>query len=163
MPTPEIIVILDRLNHAYPEKRLDKRTMKIYLEELADIPAPLLDKAVSRHIQTSPWFPHVSDLRQVAHQLAGTTHFSSISAPGVDCLALEAHQLENGYFYQGDFDINIWEGLAAQFERVGRHHRAFELRQKAQHIQAIESVCERGEEYPPSAERLRYAVWDTFP
>ena len=100
MPATDTLSILKRIATAYPEKRLDEATLQVYQEELADIPAPLLDQAVRRHIQNSPWFPHVSELRKIALQIAGATDFASFYPPGVDSLALEAHELENAYFKQ---------------------------------------------------------------
>jgi len=161
MPATEILTILERLNHAYPDKRLTKATLKLYLGQLSDIPTLLLDQAVSRHIQTSPWFPHISELRQTARQLAGSLDFTSLPPTGVDFLALEAHQLEDDYFHQGRFDLQAWNKLARQLERVGRPYRAEELRHKARHIQDMEAALQRGEQYPPHPDRLRYAHWDT--
>jgi hypothetical protein len=161
MPAPEILAILDRLNQAYPDKRLTKSTLKLYVVELSDIPALLLDQAVSHHIQTSPWFPHISDLRQAAQQIAGSTDFASLQTPGVDFLNLEAFHLENDYFQRGRFDLRTWDELADQLNRVGRSHQAHELRSKARHIQECEAATQRGEEYPPRPDRLRYAQWDT--
>ena len=143
------------------DKHLDAGTIELYQAELSDIPAPLLDQAVSQHIQTSPWFPHISDLRQAAQQLAGSANFTSHQPPGEDFLAREAFQLENDYFQQGAFDLHAWEALADQFERMGCPHRAEELRRKVQHILEAEDAYYWGEEYPPSADRLRYAQWDT--
>jgi len=163
MPGYDTLSILKRIARAYPEKRLEQDTLLVYQEELADIPALLLAQAASQHIRTSTYFPRVSDLRQVAQQLAGTAQFSTLLESGVDFLSLEAHQLENDYFQQGEFDAQAWKGLADQFENVGRLHRAVELRQKAQHIQESEAARARGEEYPPRLERLRYGTWDTLP
>ena len=163
MPGYDTLSILKRIARAYPEKRLEEDTLLVYLEELADIPAPLLAQAASHHIRTSTYFPRVSELRQAAQQLAGTPQFTNLHEPGVDFLDLEAYHLENVYFKQGEFDAQAWSRLASQFENVGRLHRAIELRQKAQHIQESEVAHERGEEYPPRLERLRYATWDTLP
>jgi len=163
MPGYDTLSILKRIARAYPEKRLEEATLLVYQEELADIPAFLLAQAASQHIRTSTYFPRVSDLRQAAQQLAGTAQFTTLRDPGVDSLDLEAHQLENDYFQQGEFNAQAWNGLASQFENVGRPHRAIELRQKAQHIQESEAARERGEEYPSRLERLRYATWDTLP
>ena len=161
MTDSEIITVLERLIHAYPDKQIGKTMLKIYVDELIDIPIHLLARAASLHIRTSPFFPRISDLRQAAQQLAGTIDFSSISPPGVDYLDLEAHQLEKDYFHHAIFDINKWEKLAAQLERVGRLCRATELREKARHIQERESAYQRGEEYPSPEARLRYAEWET--
>jgi len=161
MPAPDIFTILDRLNHAYPEKRLDKPTLKIYIDELGDIPSPLLAEAASQHIRSSPWYPRISELRQRANQLAGSTDFSTLLPKGVDSLALQARQLEIAYFHRGDFVRETWENLARQFERVNRPHRAAELRRKADHIHASEAASRRGEQYPSVAECQRYAAWET--
>ena len=161
MPATEILAILERLIHTYPDKQLTKPTLKLYLEQLSAIPAELLDQAVSHHIQTSPWFPHISDLRQAAQQLADSANFASLQSAGKDFLALEAFQLENDYFHQGEFDLSTWNKLADQFDRVGRSYMAEELRSKARHIQEREAAYQKGEQYPPRAELLRYAHWDT--
>jgi hypothetical protein len=161
MSATEIIDILDKLNHAYPDKRLTTPTLKLYVEQLSDIPTLLLDQAVIHHIQTSPWFPHISDLRQAAQQLAGSANFASLQSPEEDFLALEAFQLEIDYFQQGLFDLHAWEALADQLERVGRLHQADELRGKSRHIQECEAAFQRGEEYPSRLDRLHYAQWDT--
>ena len=160
MPTPDILAILERLNQAYPEKRLDKHTLKIYVEELADIPASLLDQAATQIIRRSTYFPRISELRQVAQQLAGIERFSSVSLPGVGYLDFEAEKLENDYFRRAKFDIKVWDNLADKLERVGRPHRAAELREKASHIQAMISASQRGEEYLSQEARRRYAEWD---
>ena len=109
MTDSEIITILERLIHAYPDKQVGKTMLKIYVDELIDIPIHLLARAASQHIRTSPFFPRISDLRQAAQQLAGTIDFSSISPPGVDYLDLEAHQLEKDYFHHAIFDIKKWK------------------------------------------------------
>jgi hypothetical protein len=159
MPATDTLSILKRIAIAYPEKRLDKATLQLYQEELADIPISLLDQAVSRHIQVSPWFPHISELRNIAQQIAGNIDFASLSTPGVDSLALEAHQLETAYFKLGEFDPLAWEKLARQLERCGRIYRAEELRLKAIHIQELEAANQRGERYPSPEVRARYAEW----
>lgn len=161
MSAPDIFTILDRLNHAYPEKRLDKPALKLYIEELGDIPSSLLAEAASQHIRSSPWYPRISELRQRAQQLAGGTDFSILLPTGVDSLALQARQLEIAYFHQGDFSRATWENLARQFERVNRPLRAAELRRKSDHIQASEAATLRGEQYPSVAECQRYAAWET--
>lgn len=161
MPGYDTLSVLKRISDAYPYKHLDEGALQVYQDKLADIPTPWLVQAVRKHIQTSPWFPHVSDLRQAAQQLAGTAQFSSLLEPGINFIALEAHQLENDDFQQGEFDPLAWDGFASQFDNVGRPHRAIELRQKAQHIQEAEAAHARGEEYPPRTERLRYAALDT--
>jgi hypothetical protein len=160
MSASEILAILDRLNHAYPDKRRDKRTMKVYLDELSDIPAELLHQAASQHIRTSPYFPRIADLRLIAHQLAGTANFASLASPAVDYLDLQAFQLHTAYFQHGVLDPQAWQRLLRQFENVGRSCRAEELRRQLEHIQQIQAAHARGEEWPPLEQRQRYHDWE---
>ena len=163
MPHNNTISILQHLIHAYPDRNLDEDTLLVYLDELADIPVPLLERVAHQHIQTSPWFPRISDLRHAAQQFAGTSQFASSPTPGVDFLDLEAYKLEDDYFKLGEFDIKKWDKLARQLENVARPYRAAELRQKACHIQERIVAEEKGEEYPPAEVRKRYAQWHTHP
>jgi hypothetical protein len=156
MPTPPLTFLLRRLLLAYPEKRLDEATLQVYQQELADIPLALLEQAVTRYIHASPWFPHISDLRQAAHQIAGSPSFAGLPSPGTDSLALEAKQLEDRYFHAGVFQPEAFEKLAVQLERVGRLYKAEELRQKAAHIQKARQAYRRGEQYPPAEVRQHY-------
>jgi hypothetical protein len=160
MPDLDILLLLKHISNAYPDKPMDEDTMKVYLEELADIPISLIQRAASQHIRSSAYFPRISDLRQIAQQLAGTALFCSIPAPGVDYLGLQAQQIEDDYFHHGEFDINKWEKLADQLERVERPHRAAELREKAHHIQESQSAHQRGENYPSREVCQRYATQD---
>ena len=161
MPTSEILAILDRLLHAYPEKKLDKRTLKIYLEELGDIPAQLLQQAASQHIRTSPYFPRIADLRQRAHQLSGSALFTTLASSPTDYLDLQAFQLYSAFFKLGKFDAHVWLNLIKQFENVGRPYRAEELQGQFSHIQHVQAARLAGEEWPPPEQRRRYADWDT--
>lgn len=163
MHTDDILTVLTRLAQAYPDKRLQEDTLEIYRQELADIPTPILAQAASQHIRLSSWFPRVSELRIAAQQFAGTSQFASLLPTGVDSLALQARKLEIDYFHQGVFDINDWDQLASQLERVGRHHRAAELRIKSRHIQESLLAAQRGEEYPSPEAYLRYAQWENLP
>ena len=70
MPDYDILSILQRISHAFPEKPLDEFTLKVYVDELADIPVMLLERAARQHIRTSSFFPRISELRQVADQIA---------------------------------------------------------------------------------------------
>jgi hypothetical protein len=159
MSASVIALLLKQLAAAYPEKVITDATLKLYLQELSDIPNSLLDQVVSQHIQSSPWFPHVSDLRLAAQKLAGTADFSNLPPPGVDILTQQAFQLEQRYFSELVFDPLEWEKLASQLDKVGRIYRAQELRLKAQHIQEAEAAFKRGEPYPAQEVCERYAEW----
>lgn len=152
--------ILKRIVNAFPEKKLNRATFLVYQEELADIPTSVLDKAVTQLIRTSTWFPRISEIRRTAEQIAGTNNFSTLLDPKVDTLTLESRKLENDYFKRGVFNLEAWNKLADQIERIGRHYQANELRHKARHIQASDQAHQRGEEYPSEKERQRYASYD---
>jgi hypothetical protein len=161
MASTQIFAILDRLSQAFPDKKLSKGSFKVYVEELEDIPSPLLEQAASHHIRSSTWFPTVYELRMAAQKIAGTPHLASLLPPGVDSLDLQAQQMENDYFHhQGKFDFQQWEKLARQLERMGRQHRANQLREKARHIQASQLAEQRGEQYPSPEICHRYAEWE---
>jgi hypothetical protein len=142
----DLLTILQRLASAYPEKNLTVDTLALYQQQLSDIPLPLLDQAVFRHIQSSPWFPHISDLRKEAAQLSGQSDFSNLSRSGEDILGHEAIHLEERYTQTHVLDLHDWEKLARALENVGRLNRAEELRRKFNHLQALEAACQMGED-----------------
>lgn len=73
----ELINILKRLSEAYPGLKGEKGMIEAYLENLRDVPAWLLKKAVKKQTKSSQWFPKVAELRQTAAALAGTSNFIS--------------------------------------------------------------------------------------
>jgi hypothetical protein len=163
MPDDDILSILQRISHAFPDKPLDESTLKVYVDELADIPVMLLERAARRHIRTSSFFPRISELRQVADQIARLIVDSPASSLGESYLTLEAYLLEADYFQHAEFDMNKWEKLAELLEQANRPHRAAEVRENASHIQEREAAFQRGEDYPSIEARQRYAQWDSNP
>jgi hypothetical protein len=145
--------------HAYLDKRLDKHTLKIYIEELADIPPQLLQQAASQHIRTSPYFPRIADLRQVAHQISGAANFSSQAPAAIDYLHLQAFEFYNALFKPGEYEEQTWQNLIKQFEKVGRFCCAEELRQQLSHIRQIQAARLAGRECPSLAERRSCIHW----
>jgi len=131
----EIAATLKTLIDAYPDHRIEKRTLQVYLERLADIPAYLLAAAAQAHIESSTWFPKISELRQAAARLANTHDFSSLPPYPVDHLLAEAYALEDAFFYEGRLDPAEWERLADKFERVNRPYRADHTREKLRRLQ----------------------------
>jgi hypothetical protein len=136
-PNAHLIPLLTRLYLAYPEKDHDPATVTLYLDSLADIPAWLLERAVQRHIETSEWFPKISDLRQLAARLAGTCQFEQLAPFPVDRLTAAAQALEDAFFHEGRLDPAEWEQLAGQFERLDRPHRADHTRDKLRRLQLV--------------------------
>jgi len=163
MSNDDTLSILQRIFHAYPDKPLDESTLKVYEDELADIPLMLLERAARQLIRTSAFFPRISELRQAADRIAGTTFNCPVASLGENYLNLEAQLLETDYFKHAEFNIKKWEKLADQLEQMNRPYRAAEVREKALHIQERENAFQRGEEYPSREARQRYAQWDSNP
>ncbi len=142
MSTPaEIIAVLETLALAYPEKANDRRTLALYLEHLADIPAHWLAAAARRHIQTSNWFPRIAELRAAAARLAGTGFFESLPERPVDFLAAQAQALEDAFYAGEALDEADWRSLAGQFERCGRPHRAAHALEKLRRLRIQQGVA----------------------
>ena len=133
----EIVILLKTLADAYPGQRIAKPTYQVYLDHLADIPAWLLERAVQRCIETSAWFPKISELRQAAAQIANTHNFTALELAPIDYLAIEAQALEDVFYDQAHLDPAEWEYLAAMFDRQDRPHRAAHARDKLRGLQWI--------------------------
>lgn len=131
MGTPsEILDNLERLAYAYPGQKLERQTLEVYLEKLADIPGYLLERAVDEHIKSSKWFPRVAELRDTAADLAHTRNFSSLPSDPVDGLRAVALNLEEGFYRDLYLDEVAWRKLAGAFELAGREYAAGHLRRK---------------------------------
>jgi hypothetical protein len=163
MSDDDTLSILQRIFHAYPDKPLDESTLKVYEDELAEIPIMLLEQAARQLIRTCSFFPCISELRQAADRIAGTTFTLPAASLGASYLNVEAHLLEKDYFRHAEFDIKKWEKLANQLEQVNRPYRAAEVREKAIHIQEREKTFQRGVDYPSRETRQRYAEWESNP
>jgi hypothetical protein len=139
MSTPQqMIPALEMLSLAYPEKRLEAKTLQVYLDNLDDIPVYLLEAAVRAHIQASGWFPRIADLRALAAKLAGTKQFDTLPERPVDYLLIEAQALEDTFYHEGRLDEAEWRALAEVFERCGRHFRAAYTLEKLGRLQSVQ-------------------------
>ncbi len=126
----EAVEILKSLAAAYPGQKIEKETVVIYVEQLRDIPTPLLKRAAERYMQGSQWFPKISNLREIAASMAGTSDFKSLETPRPDALYQEQLKLEAGFYHQGALDPRVWERLADRYERAGRPQAAQAVRDK---------------------------------
>lgn len=135
--TRPIVMALKMLSDAYPEKRVEAATLQVYLQHLDDIPPGLLKQAVEAHIKESPWFPKVSELRQMAAKIAGVQRFETLSPPGGDTLAERVQALEDQFYAHRQLDPPAWERLAAAFERADRPHRAVHTREKLRRLRSL--------------------------
>ncbi len=69
MATPvEILQQLKILTLYYGNEPSEGKA-QLYIDALQDLPAPQLSQAIQRHIQDSPFFPRISELRQQAAQI----------------------------------------------------------------------------------------------
>jgi hypothetical protein len=130
----EIAAILKILVSAYPDKKLPEETYQLYVTELCDLPFDLLKLAVHEHIQKSPWFPRVSDLRHIARREVGFVIFDNIPWPLSDSLnprTLFANERDLiAAFARGeDLDHEAWFFLIIGYEMIGFlecAHRSFQ-------------------------------------
>ncbi len=121
---------LEMLALAYPDKQLSRQSLQVYLENLADIPSQILDAAVRAHIQSNPFFPRVSELRQAARKLTGGQPFEALEDNPYDRLTRQAVELEEAFYRRGELDASAWERLAEQFDYWNRPERAARTRER---------------------------------
>jgi hypothetical protein len=126
----ELITTLKTLTDYYTGQTIEKATLQIYLDHLADIPAWLLDLAARRHIRTSAWFPKISELRQHAAEIAGAADFAALQALPPDLLYRETRRLEDLFYRHNHLDPQEWQRLALRYDQAGRHCAAEACRQK---------------------------------
>ena len=120
----QVLDVLTLLSQAYPEKSRSRDTLELYIQNLADIPFRLLEKAIRQHIRVSNWFPRIAELRGAAVNMAGTSVFAHFDHKSEDSLAARAAELERTYYDRGEVDQEAWQNLISQFEQAGRTHRA---------------------------------------
>lgn len=128
----QTMVTLQSLIFAYPDADRAGQTLHAYLHHLSDIPGGLLEAAVRKHIETSPFFPRISDLRALAKQLANAIDFNSVSPAWDETFALypspelekRAIALEDDFYQQGKLDSAAWLTLIQDFRNANRGHRA---------------------------------------
>lgn len=128
----QTMIILQSLIFAYPDADRPGQTLHAYLRHLSDIPGGLLEAAVHKHIQTSPFFPRISDLRALAKQLANAIDFNAVSPAWDETFSLypsselvkRAIALEDDFYQQGKLDEAAWLTLIQDFRNANRRHRA---------------------------------------
>ena len=132
-----IAAALKKLTAAYPERKVERATLEVYVEELGDLPDWLLEAAVDEVIRQSAWFPKISELRQAAARLANTRSFESLPRRLVNALSAEAQALEDAFYHEQRLDPAAWAALAQAFEAAGRPHRAGFAREKLRRLEWI--------------------------
>ncbi len=146
----ELASVLKVLVSAYPDKMLPEETYQLYVIELGDLPADLLRLAVHEHIQKSPWFPRIADLRRIAARENGSAGDEqpldprALYAAERDLLAAFATS-EAGE----DLDEDAWVSLINAYELIGFDECAQRSRQRLVHYR---KVIASENDNPPSYE-----------
>jgi hypothetical protein len=136
-PAKQILSILESLSIVYPDRHLDERQLELYLLHLCDIPPYVLRAAADFHIQHSPWFPKISELRAAAARLAGTDQFDTLPPVYIDHLLREAVAIEDSFYHEHHLDPAEWHAQSEKFARADRPHRAAYTHEKLARLQAI--------------------------
>lgn len=120
----EIIQILKQAVDYYsPADWTDERA-KVYVRQLASFPAWLIDRAVGKHIQTSPYFPRLSDLTALMQKIEAEENTSP--NPIITALQRELSELA------GNYDPQAWRALAAKFSEAGLEENAKRCLERAE-------------------------------
>lgn len=128
--TAAMIDVLELLSKAYPDRHPGADTLEEYLRLLDDIPSWLLRRAARQHIEQSPWFPKISELRERAAKLSGATRdslegeYAFLRPCTTRSLAQRMLELEDDFTRTGRLAIAEWEQLARDFNKADRPHRA---------------------------------------
>lgn len=133
-PPDPIFDLLKTLASAYPDRPVPRETLKLYVQALQDVPAFILHRAVIEHIQESPWFPRLSELRQRAVKIAGTPDFASLPENPLHVLRDEEDALWRDFDQIGELDVLAMEQLLDKYEQLGSHYVAEALRRRVEHI-----------------------------
>ena len=65
----EILRVLKILGDIYPSFQLNSSAIEVYVQLLADIPGPVLERAAMEHISQSTFFPSIAELRAAAFNI----------------------------------------------------------------------------------------------
>lgn len=155
----QALEILERLALAYPERRLERSTLRVYCEHLAEIPPDLLRRAADQHINTSNFFPRIAELRLIAQQIAGVTDFRCV-APSLDeqldALFATRQKLEQAFYFEDELDPAAWQALSRAYAHLGRTFAAEGVLQRLADFQDIAAWTPE----QARARALRYAEWN---
>lgn len=65
MRASEVVRVVELLQGAYPRQEIPKSTLSVYVMALADLDVEDCLRAVTRHVQTSKWFPTIAEIREL--------------------------------------------------------------------------------------------------
>jgi len=116
----QVIHSLKRLTVYYGREPTDEQA-EIYVDLLGDLDAWRLRNAVQDWMRKSPFFPKVSELRELA---------LAFPEPQPDYLAAAASELADKFYFTGELNREEWDALIERFERAERPYRAANLRKR---------------------------------
>jgi hypothetical protein len=149
-------VLADLVEALPPQHPLSREAVRVYRENLGDVPPGLLQAAARRCIRTCRWFPKIAELREAAAEISldlpsegqalqqvfdrveHTRRFFSVlddpdggdapPPPRVHPLVLRVLDLVGGYaaFRSGEGSV-----VRGQFGRIYRDERATAVRERA--------------------------------
>lgn len=96
---------------AYPANKITKETVRVYVEQLADIDPELLKLAVLKCISDSKWFPAASELREAADALSSPPKRTGAEAWGDVLRAVAVF----GYYHDPKFRDQIVAQVVESF------------------------------------------------
>ena len=138
MASPEeILTILETLVQAYPGQKYSRDTFQIYIRHLSDVQPELLRRAVNNLINTSTWFPRVSEIRAEARQIAGPIGVTNWDPHPYRPLMTIFFELEHEFFHHRILDPESWIALAEEFDRRDRIYGASATRRRLAIFQQI--------------------------
>ena len=123
--TAEIIEILELLSDYY-DRTLINPQVRVYVRHLSDLHIFSLKHAARDRINTSPFFPKVSELRETA---------ARFPPPEPDPLWDELQSLKRKFLTGGGLDLDAWSDLEQRFESARRIDEAHHLRRTLYHLQ----------------------------
>ncbi len=132
----DILETLNILVSAYPDKKLPEATLQLYLSSLVDLPADQLRLAAHEHIQVSPWFPRIADLRRIAARETGSADTEQASHDPRTLYAAE-RDLMAAFARGEDLDEDAWISLIKAYELIGFEECAQRSRQRLAHYRGV--------------------------
>ena len=121
----EVIEILELLSEYY-DRTLTNPQVRVYVRHLSDLNIYSLKHAARERINTSPFFPKVSELRETA---------ARFPPPEPDPFWDELQSLKRKFLTGGGLDLDSWSDLEQRLEAVQLLGYAHYLRDTLRHLQ----------------------------
>jgi len=121
----EVIEILEHLSEYY-DRTLTNPQVRVYVRHLSGLHIYSLKHAARERINTSPFFPKVSELRETA---------ARFPPPEPDPLWDELQSLKQKFFTGGGLDLAAWSDLEQRLSAAHLIGYAHYLRDTLRHLQ----------------------------